>query len=214
MYPRASVKKAKITNLDSEGQGPKSVEFPFNPSEITIKRGEGFTAGKSKGVSDWAGLQWEKAGIDSMDCTFILDETEEEPSLDNPLAGLHQMAPISPIAPNILPAKMAMFVPGVNGDSVKKIIDNLYNYTLLVKPKDKSGKLRRPSLIKFEWGDVLFAGGITNLEFKYTLFDSDGTAKRAEVTLQIQGRYCRSAGEADAEKLLSPDEAKKKVSVG
>jgi hypothetical protein len=103
------------------------------------------------------------------------------------------------------------FVPGVNGDSVKEKIDKLYNYTVLIKADDDSGKLRRPTLVLFKWGDIEFAGGITDLTFKYTLFDSDGTAKRAEVTFKMSGRYCRT-GEPTAEDLLSPEEAKKQVS--
>ena len=44
-------------------------------------------------------------------------------------------------------------------------------------------------VIEFSWEKIRFAGGITDFQFKFTLFDSDATPKRAEVTMGMKGRY-------------------------
>jgi len=193
MYPRVGRKMAKIKVRDSKTKMKiglmGTIEFPFNPTEMTLKRGKTFDSGDTAGNANYTGLKWEKSELDSLDFTFIIDESEDTPSLSNPLAALHQMLPISPIPPNLLPSKMAKFLPGVNGNSVKDTVDDLYRLTLLVDKTDESGVLKRPSLIDFVWGDFEFAGGVESLDVKYLLFDSDGTPKRAEVTMSLKGQY-------------------------
>lgn len=47
-----------------------------------------------------------------------------------------------------------------------------------------------PRLVQFTWGEeIKFSGAIEKFSFKIILFDSDGTPKRAEVSLGLIGVY-------------------------
>ena len=58
------------------------------------------------------------------------------------------------------------------------------------KKKKDAAAVIYPRLVQFTWGDkIKFSGAIEKFSFKVLLFDSDGTPKRAEVSLGLIGVY-------------------------
>jgi hypothetical protein len=183
MYLRKTIEKAKLVDLDKSAN---SFKFQFNPETLEITRGCMFEDGDGQNQNNWAGLKAKGAQVDTMSTTFILDTTE--PDLFDGKAMLNMMNPIIVSSPTLKPADKAMPLLPANKDDVREIIHKLFVMTMILDPEDDNK--RRPHLVKFEWKKILFVGGITDLSFKYTLFDSDGIPKRAEVNLTIKGRYC------------------------
>jgi len=181
MFPRSSIKKAKITDLDTNS----SFTFPFNPEAIEITRGCSFGEGDGNTDDHWAGLKAEGGKVDSITLSFILDTTE--PDIYDSRTMLNMMSPVIIIGRS--PAKNAMPPVPVNKDDVQDTINKLYRLTMMLDPKDKDNLKNRPHIVEFAWENIRFAGGITDFQFKFTLFDSDATPKRAEVTMGMKGRY-------------------------
>jgi hypothetical protein len=187
MYPRKTIEKAKLINLET---GKEIMEFQFNPEKLTINRGGGYEAVSDKEMphTDWAGLKWSGAKVDELSVDFILDTTE--PDLMDSRNLLSMMLPIIDNISPTMPVSKALPSLPINSDSVKSTIDDLFAHTRLIEtgksaPKDKL----RPPLVKFMWGEIEFYGGISDLSFTYELFDSDGTPKRASGTIKLGGRY-------------------------
>ena len=198
MYPRPSLTKAKMLVIDDKSPSPKlsnplisakKLEFPFNPKEIKYKRGtpDFEMSDKRPNASAYTRLKSEGKGkLDELSFTMQLDDSA--PSLSDRLEIAASLLPITSanIALALVPAKSVMppsLTPGVS-DCIKI----LHSWTMLIKPSDKTGLLRRPYLIRFEWGKMAFSGGISSLDVDYTLFDSDGTPMRAKVDVTITGR--------------------------
>ena len=218
MYPRSSVQKAKLETYDKQGSS-ESFDFQFNPTDISVERGCGFDAGTpdKNAFRDFAGIQFAGAKVDSLSLSFILDTTE--PDWMKSSVALSMMSPIIVSAPTLKPAAdAAPLLGGLVND--KSVMGTLAKITDMTKIGDKlksdtSGKTTPyPRIVKFTWGKYIeFTGGIEKFSYKLTLFDSDGTPRRAEVELGmigIFGKYGDPAedllfGEGESEAETSKD---------
>ena len=198
MYPRSNLEKAQLFTFDKKTPNC-AVTFPFNPTEIEVTRGCGFSSenSDSNSVNDYGGLKFGGAKSDELSMSFILDTSE--PDIMSSGYAKHMMLPIIMSSPSTDPAKSAKGVPyfggNVNADSVTQILDVINMMTKLSKDdRDKKKKdaaaVIYPRLVQFTWGDkIKFSGAIEKFSFKVLLFDSDGTPKRAEVSLGLIGVY-------------------------
>ena len=198
MYPRPSLKKAKMYIIDDKSPSVQlsnpfasasNFEFPFNPKEIKYKRGKPDfeMSDKRPNGSPYTRLKSEGKGqLDELSFTLNLDDSA--PSLLDPLEIAASLVPVTSanIALALVPAKSVM--PPSLTPSVSDCVKILHSWTMLIDPNDKTGLLRRPYLICFEWADMAFSGGISDLSVDFTLFDSDGTPMRAKVEVSITGR--------------------------
>ncbi len=198
MYPRSSLEKACLKTFDKKK--PKcDVTFPFNPTEIEVTRGCGFSSenSDSNSVNDYGGLKFGGAKSDELSMSFVLDTTELDIS-DSSYAKF-MMSPVIMSTPAMEPAKSAKGIPyfggAVNADSVTEVLDVINMMTKLSdddrkKKKKDAAAVIYPRLVQFTWGDkIKFSGAIEKFSFKVLLFDSDGTPKRAEVSLGLIGVY-------------------------
>jgi hypothetical protein len=198
MYPRPNLEKAVLKTFDEKK--PKcEVTFPFNPTDIEVTRGCGFSSenSDSNSVNDYGGLKFGGAKSDELSMSFILDTSE--PDVMSAKYATQMMMPIIMSTPSMAPAKTAKAIPyfggNVNADSVTSILDVINMMTKLSeddrkKKKKDAAAVIYPRLVQFTWGDkIKFSGAIEKFSFKVLLFDSDGTPKRAEVSLGLIGVY-------------------------
>ena len=198
MYARASLEKAVLQTFDKK-KPECEVTFPFNPTDIEVTRGCGFSSenSDSNSVNDYGGLKFGGAKSDELSMSFILDTSE--PSIEDPNYALFMMNPIITSIPATQPAIEAqgvqIFNGAVNVDSVTEVLDVITMMTKLSaddrdKKKKDAAAVIYPRLVQFIWGDhIKFSGAIEKFSFKVLLFDSDGTPKRAEVTLGLIGVF-------------------------
>ena len=200
MIPLRKIKRAKITSLDDSGL---KFEFSFNPTNLKVERSSGLKGRSTEKLklTSFAGLEWDGAGTDTLSFDFVLDETE--PDWTNPAVALNLMNPIfSPytVPAQVTPATSMVGVPLFNGSSVYRseggllgggasVLTKIREMTMLHKTSWKDGEIVRPHLVKMEWGDFKFFGGIKDFTYTFTLFDSDGLPKRAEVNLSLVGLH-------------------------
>ena len=206
MYPRPNLEKAILKTFDKK-KPSCSVTFPFNPTDIEVTRGCGFTSkpSKKKAPDDYGALTFEGAKSDEMSLSFILDTSE--PDVMSAQYATQMMMPIIMSTPSMATAKQAQAIPyfggNVNSDSVTKTLEKInlmtkFSKTDLDKKKNNAALEIYPRLVKFTWGDVIeFSGAIEKFSFKILLFDSDGIPKRAEVTLGLVGIYGKYTGPAE-----------------
>jgi hypothetical protein len=198
MYPRSNLEKAVLLTFDKKK--PKcEVTFPFNPTELEVTRGCGFSFenSDSNSVNDYGGLKFGGAKSDELSMSFILDTSE--PSLSDTKYGAFMMAPVIMSSPSMDPIKSAKGIPyfegAVNPDSVTEVLEVINMMTKLSdddrkKKKKDAAAVIYPRLVQFTWGEeIKFSGAIEKFSFKIILFDSDGTPKRAEVSLGLIGVY-------------------------
>ena len=105
MYPRPSLKKAKMSIIDSKSPSPKlsnpfmsakKFEFPFNPKELKYKRGtpDFEQSDKRPNGSAYTRLKSEGKGkLDELSFTLNLDDSA--PSLSDPLEIAASLIPIT-----------------------------------------------------------------------------------------------------------------------
>ena len=196
MYPRANVVKAELKTFDAKGE-ELTVTFDFNPSEISVERGCGFdsaTADKNA-FKDFGGIQFGGAKVDSISMSFTLDTSEAQ--WNKPAVALSMMCPVILPQATLDPAKKAKSIPLIGGlindASVIKTLEVITKMTRIAEElkDDETGKTTpHPRLVQFTWGEeIKFSGGIEKFSYKFTLFDSDGTPKRAEVELGMIGIF-------------------------
>lgn len=198
MYPRPNLEKAVLKTFD-EKKPNCEVTFPFNPTDIEVTRGCGFSSETSAEgtANDYGGLKFSGAKSDELSMSFILDTSE--PDVMSAKYATQMMMPIIMSTPSVATAKMAKAIPyfggNVNSDSVTGILDVINMMTKLSdddrkKKKSDAAAVIYPRLVQFTWGDkIKFSGAIEKFSFKVLLFDSDGIPKRAEVTLGLIGVY-------------------------
>lgn len=206
MYPRAGLIKAELKTFDKKEPELK-IKFKFNPTDISVERGCGFDAGQSdpNAINDYGGLKFAGAKSDQLTMSFILDSTEAE--LTNPANALIMMSPIIVSSPTLATAKDAGSIPilggAVNDETVTEVLDVITMMTKLSDDDRDSKKSNKdeviyPRLLQFTWGDhIKFSGALEKFSFKLTLFDSDGTPKRAEVDIGMIGVYGEYTKEAE-----------------
>ena len=209
MYPRATLTKANLETIDGKDGAANEIKmkFPFNPTDIEVTRGCGFSSENSDSgtANDYGGLKFGGAKSDELSMSFILDTSE--PSILDPKYALFMMNPIIASTPATQPASLAKMIPffagAVNADSVTAKLDKITKMTKLseadrAKKKKDAAAVIYPRLVRFTWGEkIKFSGAIEKFSFKILLFDSDGTPKRAEVTLGLVGVFGELVGKAE-----------------
>lgn len=85
------------------------------------------------------------------------------------------------------------------GKDVKQMIKDLKNIVY-----DYQGKIHQPYFVELLWGVLIFKGRLVNVTADYTLFRSDGTPLRANVSLSFIGYISEEIAAAQANK-SSPD---------
>jgi hypothetical protein len=195
------------------------LELTFNPSSLTISRTPewGRAGEKGESLSDkrlkekfrdmvwqnpdvkesqgaWAGLSYSGATNDTLNFKTIFDET-----IDRSFLGL--AATMSPFKSN--------FGSG-NTDSVLVKLLKLHTLTLPSKiaPTSTEGDFWRPPVLTFLWGGFRFEGVIKSLNTDITLFSKDGTPKRAEVSINMEGMALTKS--SDVNVILNPNETYRK----
>jgi hypothetical protein len=198
MYPRSNLEKAVLETFDGKKKSYK-VEFPFNPTDLEVTRGCGFSTenSDSNAVNDYGGLKFGGAKSDEMSMSFILDTSE--PNIMDTRNALLMMNPIIMSSPATNTARDARgvqyFAGAANADSVTEILEVINMMTKLSdddrkKKKKDAAAVIYPRLVQFTWGErIKFSGAIEKFSFKILLFDSDGTPKRAEVSINLIGVY-------------------------
>jgi hypothetical protein len=195
MYPRPLLKKGKIVLLDKKAPNislsnpkhlscAKELEFQFNPKEISLSRTMSVSAGERDEDSYYAPIKVDGTStIDELSFELVLDHSAI--SLSNPATMSSAFLPVTSaeIPLTLLPAPL---IPMMGIPSVQDSITILYSWTMIVNPGEV--KENRPYFVMFEWDDFKFSGAISKLDFKYTLFDSDGTPLRAKVDISLKGR--------------------------
>jgi hypothetical protein len=195
MYPRPLLKKGKIVLLDKKAPSislsnpmhiscAKKLEFQFNPKEISLSRTMSVSAGERDEDSYYAPIKVDGTStIDELSFELVLDHSAI--SLSNPATMSSAFLPVTSaeIPLTLLPAPL---IPMMGIPSVQDSITILYSWTMIVNPGEV--KENRPYFVMFEWDDFKFSGAISKLDFKYTLFDSDGTPLRAKVDISLKGR--------------------------
>jgi hypothetical protein len=198
MYPRSNLEKAQLKTFDGKKK-EFSVEFPFNPTELEVNRGCGFSSenSDSNSANDYGGLKFGGAKSDELNMSFILDTSE--PAIDDSAYAKQMMSPVIMSTPALNTASSAKGIPyfggAVNADSVTEILEVINMMTKLSdddrkKKKKDAAAVIYPRLVQFTWGEhIKFSGAIEKFSFKIILFDTDGTPKRAEVSLGLIGVY-------------------------
>ena len=118
--------------------------FPFNPTDIEVTRGCGFSSenSDSNSVNDYGGLKFGGAKSDELSMSFILDTSE--PDVMSAKYATQMMMPIIMSTPSMAPAKTAKAIPyfggNVNADSVTSILDVINMMTKLSEDDRKKKK--------------------------------------------------------------------------
>jgi hypothetical protein len=195
MYPRPLLKKGKIVLLDKKAPNislsnsdhldcAKKLEFQFNPKEISLSRSMSVGPGDRDEDSYYAPIKVDGTStIDELSFELVLDRSAISLSHPETIASAFLPVTSAEIPLTLLPAPL---IPMMGIPSVQDSITILYSWTMIVNPGEI--KENRPYFVMFEWDDFKFSGAISKLEFKYTLFDSDGKPLRAKVDISLKGR--------------------------
>lgn len=178
--------KARLWCLDNDAW---SIGFQFNPSSLSFNRemdpGEGDGDGAFGGPPEW-----DAGARDTLDFTVLVD-TSVGGEIDLADATAFETAMLSAIS---------TLVGTPNADSVLPLIHDFYRFTLPIQPADTT-RPERPPVVAFVWEEFEFMGFVTNFGCAFLLFDENGRAKRAELTIQMEGRSF--SGAIDLEDFLA-----------
>ena len=129
--------------------------FPFNPTDIEVTRGCGFSSenSDSNSVNDYGGLKFGGAKSDELSMSFILDTSE--PDVMSAKYATQMMMPIIMSTPSMAPAKTAKAIPyfggNVNTDSVTSILDVINMMTKFSDDDRKKKKKDAAAVIIQDW---------------------------------------------------------------
>jgi hypothetical protein len=70
--------------------------------------------------------------------------------------------------------------------------------------------LHAPPVAEFKWGELAFQGVVTNYSEKFVMFDPEGNALRARITLQLK-KFASAEEQLQTTKRHSPDRTKTRV---
>jgi hypothetical protein len=186
--------KAKITVVDTGGSFP----VQFNPTTLGLRRKVTWADGLERG-STHGSLQFAHGSPDDLDFTLFLDETEYRPGLLGALATFGASTVLAGLGGSGAGGVATALVGSAfyNDKSVLATIDLLFDLT---RPLFADAKLKtvRPPLVEFAWKDFVFRGVIEALDVDVTVFEFDGTPKRATVKVSMKGKYAeKSQGPSD-----------------
>ena len=212
MYPRPLLKKGKIVLLDKKPPNislsnpmhtscAKKLVFQFNPKEISLNRSMSVGPGERDEDSYFAPIKVDgTSSIDELSFELVLDHSAI--AIWHPATVASSFLPVTSVEVplTLLPAPLLPW-PGI--PNVQDAITILYSWTMIVNPGEI--KENRPYFVMFEWADFKFSGAISKLDFKYTLFDSNGKPLRAKVDISLKGRL----GKWDVQDLAVKKKSKK-----
>ncbi len=195
MRQKDDIAKAELICLDVKGW---KFEFPFNPeaSSFSLSRSVSWNPGGAS-ADGWGGpLEYDDGSPDELSFAILLDQS---------VLGEIDPADVLGMEKALLSALASFFGPSKNEDSVLPAIQELYRLTLPIQPAEATDDPLdvRPPICAFVWKDFEFMGAVTSMDVEFLLVDSDGTPKRAKVTMKMSGRAF--SGGLDLEKFLKAE---------
>lgn len=160
--------------------GQKTFYCLFNPEEYNLNV-QGKFSTKDRSQNNSPITQYAGGEADSLDLTLFFDtSTSSEINLmgTNPIVRRKEAADVS--------------------DYTKEL-------TSLIR---MDGKLHRPPIVEFCWGNLNFSGFVDRVGVQYTMFELDGKPVRAKVTLHMQSA---DNGDGKGNPKQSPDRTKSRV---
>lgn len=166
--------KARMWCLDEESW---SFDFQFNPSSLAIERANDVGEGSLTKAAFGGPPKWDTGARDTLSFEAVVD-TSMGGAVDLADATAFETAMLSAISATVgLP----------NEESVLELVHDFYRFTLPVDPVPASMK-PRPPVVAFVWEAFEFMGFVTSFNADFTLFDHRGRAKRASLTIEMEGR--------------------------
>lgn len=190
--------KAQIMCLDNSDW---DVKVQFNPTTFKYTRkvqwddgGGGFSS------SAWGQLGYKAGSLDQLDVTLLFDESEDRE--ESALSAASFIPSPSLFATGIPSSSLPTALqPTPTERSVMNPVMQIHRLTMPVNFGSATEPLIRPPAVAFVWGQFQFQGVIGNLTSDFVLFDAEGGARRANITLQFMGRAMTAA--KDIETLLA-----------
>lgn len=158
--------------------------LPINPGSLELQRSVTWSPG-GEALAPYGSLSYAKGNPDSLSVQVLLDESEYQPE------GLLMQTLLKNRAlPGSALSKALDRILGIyNSSSVTFDMARLYALTMPIKATDgNAGGTMRPPVVLFHYGDFTFHGVVTSYSANMTLFGKDGSPRRAEVGLSLQGR--------------------------
>lgn len=212
--------------LVAETNFKEKLELQFNPETLQISRSVNWSSATVASNRAYKALSYGGSGYDTMSVRIIIDT-----SMPKDPFGLKAAATQAALAvPGVSPNSLMDLLMKTDPDSVLDTIDKLVEWTYpsveglpSTVSEGVAGTLSRPPAIAFMWGsEIKFFGAIQKLDFKLTLFDSDGTPVRAEGNITLVGRregpsgselgYLHELFHEKADKAKTPDKSTGKTS--
>jgi hypothetical protein len=214
--------KAKLVSLD---KSTDNFELEFNPEKGSLELTRrvnwqfppGLDAESAGGIANFAG-----SDADELSFTTLLDDTTGGAAAYAAAAGKSALAATLTLAVDqsttLVTNKRLLALSGMDlgvgvadsvaeallrtlsRSSVHKQIKKLY---FLTTPDAVTGPRKRPSIVKFKWGDFDFVGVIIRLNVQYLVVTEGGYPKRAKVQMSLYGRSF--VGDVTADKFIVPD---------
>lgn len=159
-------------------------DLPLNPSSLELQRAVTWSQG-GEALAPYGSLSYAKGNPDTLSLQVILDESEYVPS-----SFLERTLLANRALPGSAMSKALDRILGIyNDSSVTFDMARLYALTMPIRALDgNAGGTMRPPVVLFHYGDFSFHGVVSSFSANMTLFGQDGSPRRAEVSLSLQGR--------------------------
>jgi hypothetical protein len=211
----SSVKKASLFAMDGPS-GLAKWKFQFNPSELSLTLERPWSDGTNTHNASRAGLTWGEPKTDSLEFDTLLDESEY--LVDEDAGGVAALTAISTASALASLAGGNALVQAMLPKNDKSILEPLDKLAKLAEPYEATAatgtakKILQP-VLRFKWGEFKFVGVITKLDTKILLWDDKGKPRRAELKIEMSGRYEGKDGNvwkvSDPSKLFDAEKATK-----
>lgn len=174
------LEKLRITAYRTADRGrrakaPSEFEAMFNPASISRKYAIVWAKKQGKNTSGKA-VNYERTPPETLALTLVLDGT-----------GVDELG--------VLAIKSAIKKQSSVDGRIKEFLKVTFDY---------DGSMHQPRFLKVEWGSLIFKCRLESVDIKYTLFDRDGTALRAELAVNFISDE-EAAKRAKKENKQSPD---------
>jgi len=157
-----------------------SIELQFNPSEIDISRTSSVKEPSGFGEVMGGAPDFEAGESDSLTFKTLVDTS---------MAGEIDLADAADFEAQMLSALNSLLSSSEeNDESVLPEVQKYYRLTTPIKPSGLEEAEARPPVVAFIWDTFEFMGFITKCDIEFLLFDESGKAKRAEISIEIEGQ--------------------------
>lgn len=185
----SSIKKASLFAMDGPA-GLAKWKFQFNPSELSLTLERPWSDATNTHNAARAGLTWGEAKTDSLEFDTLLDESEY--LTDEDAGGMAALTAISTVTALASLGGGNALIQAMMPKNDKSILDPLDKLAKLAEPYEATAgtakKILQP-VLRFKWGEFKFVGVITKLDTKILLWDEKGKPRRAELKIEMSGRY-------------------------